>query len=178
MTNPLPQWAVSAIETGDEYGVAKRMAGVWTHDDVERRLREAMTTLRRIPMHVNGLPQGDRANWPEYAYNAADRADWIVGADTPEYLRRNEADQNRTKLHATRDQIREMDECLGWRLYVKDRRHWKVVEARSHAWPESERHMISWPMLARQMHTSVSTLKRWHRAGIKAIAMELSGGGK
>ena len=42
----------------------QQFAGVWTHDDVERRLREAMTTLRRIPMHVNGLPKGDRANWP------------------------------------------------------------------------------------------------------------------
>ena len=160
-----------------DYGTSE-LAGVWTHDDVEHRLIAACTTLRRIPMHVNGMPQTDRANWPEYAYNAADRADWIVGADTPEYLRRNEADQNRTRLHATADQIRELDECLNWLMMIRDCRKRKVVFARSHVIPDAARPMVSWPRLAREMHTSVSTLKRWHRAGIKAIVMGLSGGGK
>ena len=164
-----------AMINPSDYGTSQ-LAGIWTHDKVERRLREAMTTLRRIPMHVNGMPQTDRANWPEYAYNAADRADWIIGADTPEYLRRNEADQNRTRLNATADQIRELDECLDWLTLIQGGCKRKVVFARSHMWPDSDppRHMVSWPMLARKMHTSVSTLKRWHRAGIKAIAMGLS----
>ena len=171
MINPLPQWAVSVVETGD---VAKRIAGVWTHDEVERRLREAMTTLRRIPMHANGMPSTAGATWPDYPYNVADRAGWIIGAGTPEYLRRNEADQNRTRLHATADQIREMDECLQWQFLIRDRRHWVVVDARSQVWPESERHIYSYNQLARKMNTNRETVRQWYRAGIKRIARELS----
>lgn len=152
------------------------MADIWTHDDVERRLREAMTTLRRIPMHANGMPATDHATWPEYAYNAADRADWIIGADTPEYLRRNEADQNRIRLHATRDQIRELDECLDWLAFIRDGRKRKVVFARSHVWPESERPMASFNQIAHKMNTNRETVRQWYRAGIKRIAMELSNG--
>lgn len=158
---------------------ARQLAGVWTHEDVEHRLQAAMTTLRRIPMHAGGMPQQDKANWPEYAYNMADRAGWTIGANTPEFLRRNDADQNRTRLHATRDQIRELDEVLmEWLPMIRDRRARKVVFARSHVWPESERPMVSWPRLAREMHASVSTLKRWYRAGIRDIAVTLSAGGK
>ena len=152
------------------------MAGIWTHDDVERRLREAMTTLRRFPMHANGMPSSAGATWPDYPYDAVDRAGWVIEADSPEYLRRNDADQNRTRLHATADQIRELDECLEWLVLIDGGCKRKIVFARSHMWPNSDppRHVISWPRLAREMHTSVSTLKRWYRAGIKAIAMELS----
>ena len=49
----LPQWTV---ETG---GVAKRMAGVWTHNEVERRLREAMT-FARAAYRDDDFVSGDR----------------------------------------------------------------------------------------------------------------------
>ena len=150
------------------------MERVWTHDDVERRLREAMTTLRRIPMHANGMPSSAGATWPDYPYSMADRAGWIVDAKTPEYLRRNEADQNRTRLHATRDQIRDLDECLAWLLAIKDGRMRKVVFARSNVWPESERHIYSYNQIARKMNSNRETVRIWYRAGIKQIAMELS----
>ena len=151
-----------------------RLDGVWTHDDVERRLREAMITQRRMPMPKSGMPAGNRANWPEHPYAAIDRAGWILDADSPEYLRRNEADQNRTRLHATDDQIREMDECLNWLMMIRDGRHRKVVHARSQGWPESERHMYSFNQIAREMNTNRETARQWYRAGIKRIAMELS----
>ena len=165
--------AVGNAHAGDEINV---MAGIWTHDDVERRLREAMTTLRRIPMHANGMPSSAGATWPDYPYNTADRAGWIVGATTPEYLRRNEADQNRTRLHATRDQIRDLDECLNWLLLIADRRKRKVVFARSHVTGDFDRPMISWPRLARETHAGVTSLKRYYRAGIRDIAEGLTNG--
>lgn len=151
-----------------------QFSGLWLHDDVERRLREACTTLRMLPMPIDGMPAGDRSNWPEIVRNAADRAGWVVGSDSPEYLRQGDADRNRVRLMATSDQIREMDECLAWLMLIRDGRYRKVVFARSHVWPDSERPMAKWPRLAREMHTSVSTLKRWYRAGIKAIAIELN----
>lgn len=152
---------------------------IWTHDEVERRLREAMTTLRRLPMPIDGMPGGDRAAWPEYNHDAADRAGWIVGAASPEYLRQAEADRNRTRLHATGDQIREMDECLMiWLPMIKDRRKRKIVFARTHVWPESERSMVSYIKLGREMGLHPVTLKRWYRTGIKIIAMELTNGEK
>ena len=156
-----------------DYGTSQ-LAGVWTYDDVERRLIAACTTLRRIPMHRNGMPQGDHANWPGYAYNAADRADWIVGADTPEYLRCNEADQNRTRLHATRDQIRQMEECLEWLMLIRDGRKRKVVFARSHVWPESGRPLYSYQKLSGAMNTNRETVRQWYRSGIKTIAILLT----
>ena len=149
---------------------------IWTHDDVERRLREAVTTLRRLPMPLDGMPAGNRANWPQYYHNAADRAGWIVGADSPEYLRQGDADRNRIRLHATRDQIRELDECLEWLLLIKDLRSRKVVFARSHVWDGSERPMFSYNKLARQMNTNRETVRQWFRGGIKTIAMGLAAG--
>ena len=150
---------------------------IWTHDEVERRLREAMTTQRRMSMPVDGMPGGDKATWPAYNHDAADRAGWIVGASTPEYLRQAEADQNRTRLLATADQIREMDECLMiWMSMIRDSRKRKVMAARSHVWPESDRPMISYTRLGREMHLHPVTLKRWYRDGIRIIATELSDG--
>lgn len=149
---------------------------IWTHDDVERRLREAVTTLRRLPMPTGGMPAGDRANWPEYPHNAADRAGWIVGADSPEYLRQGDADRNRIRLHATKDQIRELDECLEWLTKIRDGRMRKVVFARSHVWPDSDRPMFSYTKLAREMKANRETVRLWYRTGIKRIAMELSNG--
>ena len=158
-----------------QYEDRAQLAGVWTHEAVECRLQAAMTTLRRIPMHAGGMPQQDRANWPEYAYNMADRAGWTIGANTPEFLRRNDADQNRTRLHATRDQIRELDEVLmQWLPMIQDKRHRKVVFARSHIWPESERPMVSWVKLVREIRVNRETLRRWYGAGIRDIAVTLS----
>ena len=149
---------------------------IWTHDEVERRLREAMTTLRRIPMPANGMPTSAGATWPDYPYNTADRAGWIVGATTPEFLRRNDADQNRTRLHATTDQIRDLDECLNWLLIIVDHRKRKVVFARSHVIGDFDRPMISWPRLARETRAGVTSLKRYYRAGIRDIAEGLTNG--
>ena len=96
------------------------LPGVWTHDEVERRLQAAITTLRRMPMPANGMPGGAGACWPDYTHDLADRANWIVGADTPEYLRRNEDERNRTRLSVTVEQIRDLDECLKWLRLIRD----------------------------------------------------------
>ena len=150
------------------------LPGVWTHDEVERRLQAAITTLRRMPMPANGMPGGAGACWPDYTHDLSDRANWIVGADTPEYLRRNEDERNRTRLSVTVDQIRDLDECLKWLRLIRDGRQRKVVFARSHVWPESERHVYSYTQIARKMNTNRETVRQWYRAGIKAIAVGLS----
>lgn len=156
----------------------EQFVGLWLQDDVERRLRDALTTLRRLPMPIGGMPAGNQSNWPEIVRNAADRAGWIVGADTPEYLRQGDADRNRVRLTATSDQIREMDECLSWLMLIRDGRHRKVVFARCHVWPESGRHMVKYTKLAREIGAHAYTLKRWYRRGLRDIAEALNKGGK
>lgn len=155
-----------------------QLSGLWLHDDVERRLREACTTLRMLPMPIDGMPAGDRSNWPEIVRTVADRAGWIVAADSPEYLRQGDADRNRVRLMASVDQIREMDECLAWLMLIRDGRHRKVVFARSHVWPESERPMAKYTRLAREIGVHAYTLKRWYRRGIRDICEALNRGEK
>ena len=144
---------------------------VWTHDEVERRLQEAMTTLRRLPMPRNGMPVGDRSHWPEVA-----RSFWeIYGGTGAEHRREIDADRNRTKLPPLPHQVERMDEALGWLHMIRDRRHRKVVFARSHIWPDSDRPITSWVKLQKEMGVCRETLRRWYRIGIRDIAVTLSG---
>lgn len=155
----------------------EQFAGLWLHDDVERRLREACATLHMMPMPIGGMPTGNRANWPEVVLNAADHAgegdgDGTVGKNT---RKERDADRNRVRLAASGDQIREMDECLGWLMLIRDGRHRKVVFARSHVWPDSARPMVKYTRLAREFGAHAYTLKRWYRRGIRDICDGLNG---
>lgn len=147
---------------------------LWDFDSVEIRLQDAMTTLRRIPFPKNGAPRLDRSHWPEVVRSMADRAGWIVGADSLDHLLANEADRNRVRFVPSSRQVHAMEECLEWLHHIKDRRHRKVVFARSHVHPDSGRHFTKYTSLARHMGVHQYTLRRWYRDGIIAIVRALN----
>lgn len=161
-----------AIEHSD------KLVGIWTHDEVERRLREACATLRRLPMPRHGIPAGNRSNWPEIVRDVADRAGYGSGDGTKGKNTRQERDdeRNRTRLNPTNEQIAEMDEALAWLFLIRDKRKCKVVFARSHVHEESGRCLTRYTKLAREMGAHAYTLRRWYRRGIRDICEGLSDG--
>lgn len=150
------------------------LAGIWTHDEVERRLREACTTLMRSPMPRHGMPRGNRARWPDFVRDAADRAGARIGADSDEQIDEFDADRNRTRLNPSNEQIAEMDEALIWLFLVHDKRARKVIFARCHVHEESGRPMTRYTRLAREFGCHAYTLRRWYRRGIRDICEGLS----
>lgn len=140
---------------------------------VEARLRAAMTTLRRLPMPRNGRPPLDRSHWPEIVRDAADRAGWIIAAG-PEHLKAQDRDRNRVRLAPSARAIHELDECLNWLHFIRDRRRRKVVFARSHIHEESDRPVLSWRVLAERMGVHEVTLRRWYGRGIDDIVRGLN----
>lgn len=160
-----------------------KLAGVWTPDMVEQRLRAAMTTLRRLPVPRHGMPMRDRSHWPDVVHQfweqyAADDPDKPAGASAAQTRRENEADRNRIRIAPSNKAIREMDECLAWLLLITDGRKRKVVFARSHVHEESGQPMTRYVRLAKCMGCHQVTLKRWYRAGVSEIARALSGKAK
>lgn len=148
---------------------------LWTPEGIEERLKDAMATLRRLPFPKHGAPPQDRSHWPEIVRDAVDRAGWIIDA-SPEHLREMEVDRNHTRIIPSIAQTRDMDEALTWLHLIRDRRHRKIVFARSHRHEESGRHMTSYAKLGRVMSVHPVTLKRWYRSGIKAISQGLNDG--
>lgn len=106
----------------------------WTFDAVEERLREAMTTLRRIPFPRNGRPMADRSHWPEIVrefweqYGASDPGTSPVElADIHTELDR---DRNRVRIVPSPVSIHRMDECLAWVYWIESARNRKILTLR------------------------------------------------
>lgn len=72
---------------------------VWTPAQIEARLAEACTTLRRVP-GGKILPAGMKANWPDFARSYAE----AYGYDPA----------RRPRVMASSEEIARMDETLGW----------------------------------------------------------------
>lgn len=101
-------------------------------------------------------PKGVRSNWPEYAQEAATAYGY-----TPERLR---APTPRS------EQIELMDKILVLPEFIDDSLQRRIVHARLLVTPVSNRHVYSYPRLARFLGKDQRTVARLFFAGLHEIA--------
>ncbi len=102
---------------------------LWTREATEERLREAATTLKRLPA-TGCFPSQRAAGWPEVVREFWDQ--WGVAAHKPVSATRAEIERDRHKVRITPSpaQIERMDEALRWFWYVKQPRDRQIIFAR------------------------------------------------
>lgn len=90
---------------------------LWLPQDVAERLREAAATLQRLPMPKNGRPGECRSIMPEPLTDFWGMWNGLTAQEREERRR----DFNRTRIPATAEQIRRMDEALNWLMWLSER---------------------------------------------------------
>lgn len=133
---------------------------IWTAELVAVRLREAVDTLRRLPMPRNGKPAEPRGCWPDIP---SDSDSWLTTEDR----------QTRPGPPSP-SAIRRMEECLpDWLLLIADTRQRQAVYLR--ATPTADRQAtLSTRKVGRILGISHQTVKNWEDAALGRIARELN----
>ncbi len=136
---------------------------IWTPETVRQRLREAVDTLRRLPMPRHGKPAEPRGCWPDLP---ADLDRWPA----------DEADARVRPIPPRPLAIKQMEECLpAWLLMVVDKRQRQAVYLR--ATPTADRMAtLSTRKVGRILGVSHQTVKNWEEAALDQIARELNRG--
>lgn len=132
-------------------------------DYIQAKLESAGRTLMMLPA-IGTKPRGHVSSWVEYAPDAMDYVD-----NAP------------TRMRATMQQMDELEEVEEWMVmlanYCREKRIlWiaKTVAIGCLHNPVSEKRLYSWSKLARKMHKSPPTVKKWYFDGIDIIATLLA----
>jgi|SRR5882724_5546869 len=123
---------------------------IWLPNEVEHRLGEAASTLRRLPKPKHGSPAAMQAAWPDIVRRTFHDApkDLVMRAAVPPAA-----------------MITAMDEALRWLL-------WDVEIERKILWARACR--VSWRRLEDADGRSFMTLRKVHREALLTIAGQLS----
>lgn len=136
-------------------------------DYIKAKLESAGRTMMMLPARGT-KPRGHVSGWPEIVRDFADMI---------------EAPKQNTNPapRATMQQMNELAEVEEWivslSVYCRQKQIpyvARVVGAASLRWPLSERPVFTWSKLARKMHTSPTSIKRWHDTGIGIICSQLA----
>ncbi len=146
------------------------------HENVIRALEAAGRTLMMLPMPKGGMPQGDSAAWPDILQNYWDLAGHADEGTVEERQHALAQDRNRTKLHATRKGIQDLDTVLNWLWYIQTPKHRRIVAARMLMHPDrdNDKHVKTYRKLAQEWGVTEWTVRDWHDRGITAIVQRLA----
>ncbi len=138
---------------------------------VDLRLREAVETIKELPLSRHDMPDKAKSGWPDYARAAGDAYGYddpehpLIPKDTDKQKRKREDSRNRRVLAMQRERIKRMNEALDWTtewLTIDER---KIVLARAEG--------VSWDDL--KDHRSIRTLQRIRDRALGAILIRLYG---
>ena len=139
---------------------------VWTADAVAQRIAEAADTLMALPMPKSGFPAGYITAWPGVVHSLeevfAARTD---GAMRQEIERALNSRNRPARAAPSRQRIGEMDEALGWLLWLNITER-KVVFARACR--------LSWPRVAETVGACRASVALWHGRALGRIVKALN----
>ena len=131
-------------------------------DFIKAKLESAGRTVMMLPPHGT-RPRGYTSGWPEILRDFADMIE-APKENTP------------TKIRATSNQMDELDEVMKWSVLLskkcieQNKPHIaRTVALASLRRPTSYRPVFKWSQIAKIMHTSPTTIKRWHEEGIDML---------
>ena len=138
---------------------------------VDLRLREAVKTIKLLPLNRHDLPDGVKSAWPSYARAVEDAYGYegdpehpLIPKDTDEQKRKREDRRNSRVLAMQRWRIRRMNEVLDWMW-------WLTIDEHRIVWARAEG--ISWQDL--EDHRSIRTLQRVRDRALGTILFRLYG---
>jgi len=136
-------------------------------DLIKIRLADAGRTMMMLPPYGT-RPRGYASGWPDILRDFAD----MIGSP-----KENEP----PALRATTRQMNQLLEVDEWIISLSNycrtkKTPWiaRTVCAASLRWPSSDKPVYTWSKLARRMHVSPTTVKRWHDDGIDILCRILN----
>lgn len=144
----------------------------WTHTTVIDRLREAMETLRAMPL-TGCFPAGAQSAMPEPVQRVTD---WFPQPGSPTFdadwrhmVERVADERHRFRGAPTAAAITRMEEAIRWRRHVPDLRYWRSLWA----WLANARTS----RVARRYGVRPITVRRWRQEALDQIVAGLNGWG-
>jgi len=107
-------------------------------DNIKQRLEVAGAALALLPMPRNGIPQGNRAAWPQIVRSPVEFYAAQVMADR-EHREELLAGRNSVRIRAEQKQIEILDQMLELLIQISDPRKRAILLARNLKHPHSTR---------------------------------------